>query len=479
MLLRSACGRCFGIRSLGSAVLVGLAMFGTARAATIDDAPPPYVEPEFADLLTICNDALLANPTYLAARSAYDAAQEAIPLARGKLLPQLGAAAQIDRVNEDIEGNYYSVVDISISETYTRTLYGAQLKQAIYRPELFLGLSKAELQQKQAFFGMDAAQDALLMGITEAYFGVLAAQDAQIFARSQRITLQQQLDYIRSRTDAGLATISDLKAAQAAHELAVADATAADNTLTAAFITLGSLTGKTYRKLKRLPAEIALSSPQPADEGVWIERAKTQNPAVLAARAGMEVARVDRRIAQRGRYPKVDVTGLAYKLDNGGGLTGDRIEEDMRIGAALSLPLYSGGQISAAIRGATALENKAESEAEAASARAVRETRIAYLNTSAGLQRVLALKRAVEAAIEAEAAARAGFDSGTRTNADVLDAIDKRYQAEANFAAARYKFIVNSLQLKQLSGNLLTADLAQINRMLQVPSAANAAFTTP
>lgn len=472
MLLRSARGRCLSVRPLGCAVLMVFAALGTARAATVDDPPPPYVEPEFTDLLAICNDALLSNPSYAAARSAYQAAQEAIPLARGKLLPQLGVRAQIDRVNEDIEGNYYGVVDISISEIYTRTLYGAQLTQAIYRPDLFLGLSKAELQQKQAFFGMDAAQDALLLGSAEAYFGVLAAQDAQIFARAQLLTLRQQLDYIRSRTDAGLATISDLKAAQAAHELAVADAAAADNTLTAALITLGSLTGKNYKKLKRLPAEIALTPPQPADENIWIERARTQNPAVLAARASMEVARVDRRIAQRGRYPKIDVTGLAYKLDNGGGLTGDRIEEDMRIGAALNLPLYSGGQISAAIRGATALEDKAEAEAEAATARAVRETRIAYLNTSAGLQRVLALQRAVEAAIEAEGSARAGYDSGTRTNADVLDAIDKRYQAEANFAAARYKFLVNSLQLKQLSGNLLVSDLAQINRLLQVPATA-------
>lgn len=472
MLLRSARGRCFGVRPLGCAVMMAVAVLGSARAETMDDAPPPYVEPEFADLLAICNDALLFNPTYAAARSAYQAAQEAIPLARGKLLPQLGARAQVDRVNEDIQGNYYGAVDISISETYTRTLYGAQLTQAVYRPDLFLGLSKAELQQKQAFFGMDAAQDALLMGIAEAYFGVLAAQDAQTFARSQQETLRQQFDYISSRAEAGLATISDLKAAQAAYELAVADASAADNTLMAALISLGSITGKNYRKLKRLPAEIALTPPQPADENIWIERARTQNPAVLAAQAAMEVARVDRRIAQRGRYPKVDVTGLAYKLDNGGGLTGDRIEEDMRIGAALSLPLYSGGQISAAIRGATALEDKAEAEAAAATSRAVRETRIAYLNTSAGLQRVLALKRAVEAAIEAESSARAGYDAGTRTNADVLDAIDKRYQAEANFAAARYKFLVNSLQLKQLSGNLLTADLAQINRLLQVPLAA-------
>lgn len=428
--------------------------------------------PAAADLLTICNDALLSNPAYGAARAQYMAALEAVPLARGKLLPQLGARAQYDWTRDHIEGTFYGIVDIDDSDTYTRVLYGAQLTQAVYRPDLFLGLSKAELQEKQAVLGLDAAQDALLIGVVEAYFGVLAAQEAQTFAGAQKTSLSEQLEYIRSRTDAGLATEADLKAAQAAFELAVADATAADNALVAARITLDSLTGKSYGALAKLPTEIALSPPQPLDEKVWIERARTQNPAVLAARAGTEIAALDRRIAQRARLPKLDIVGTAYALDNGGGITGERDEEDMRIGAQLNLPLYTGGQISAAVRGAASLEDKAKAESEAMTARAVREARIAFLSTSAGLQRVLALKRAVEASIEAEAAARAGYDAGTRTNADVLDAIEKRFQAEANFAAARYRFLITSLQLKQLSGNLLTADLAQINRLLRPAGAA-------
>src|SRR5690606_35830919 len=101
----------------GTAALLALSVFGSARAATATGEPAaPYVEPDTVDLLLICNDALRLNPTYAAARAQYEAAQQAIPLARGKLLPQLGARAQIDRVNEDIEGNYYGVVDISISE---------------------------------------------------------------------------------------------------------------------------------------------------------------------------------------------------------------------------------------------------------------------------------------------------------------------------------------------------------------------------
>ncbi|MGH8445245.1 MAG: TolC family protein, partial [Solimonas sp.] len=279
-------------------------------------------------------------------------------------------------------------------------------------------------------------------------------------------------DYIKSRADAGLATQANVLEAQAAHDLALADQTTADNTLAAARMTLEALTGKSYPEIKVLPPNIVLSPPQPLDEKVWVERALTENPSILAQNATMEVAKVDRRIVQRERYPKIDIVGTAYTLDNGGGITGERNEDDMRIGVKMSLPLFTGGQISAAIRGALEMEKKAEADTAAVRIKTTRDTRIANLNSSAGLQRVLSLRRAVEAAVAAENSARAGYDAGTLTNADVLDAIDRRYKAEASYAASRYQFLTSSLRLKQLSGNLLTADLAQINRWLQSPQLA-------
>ncbi len=73
----------------------------------------------------------------------------------------------------------------------------------------------------------------------------------------------------------------------------------------------------------------------------------------------------------------------------------------------------------------------------------------------------------MEAAVSAEAAIRAGYGAGTRSNTELLDSVGNRYRAERDHAGARYKTLVNSLRLKQLSGQLLTADLAQLNRLLR------------
>jgi len=477
-------------------LLCVLSLQAAAQSATSESSPAPDAP---VDLLAVCSDALQFNPNYEAARAQFFATKDLMPLAKGKLLPQLGFGAQASWNYQDAEVRYNDTFrtnsdgspvgtlfseqlnnvlrsfHASVSDDYWRTAYGVQLSQALYRRDLFLNLDKAEVQQQQARFGLDAAQEELLITVVEAYFTLLAAQDAQTFARAETRALREQLDYIRTRADAGMATTAEAKAAEAAFELAQAEEAAADNALIAAQVTLEALTGKSYAYgFKVLPSTVTLSPPQPQDESLWVQRARDENPVVLAKRAAVEIARVDRRVAEAGRYPRLDLNGTAYSLDNGGGISGDRQQQDFQIGVTVTVPIYSGGQINAAIHGAMELEKKAEAEAEAATAKAVRDTRIAYLNSSAGLQRVNALKRAVEAAVEAEASARAGFDAGTLTNADVLDSIRRRYQAETNYAAARYKFLVSTLRLKQLAGNLLTADLAQINRLLRHPEQAPA-----
>lgn len=425
-----------------------------------------------ADLLAVSNDALQSNPGYRAARAEYLAARELLPQAAGKLLPQLGARGQYDWVHESIQGDYYGVIDIDRDDDFGRWVYGAQLQQALYRPELMLGKAQAELRVRQAQHVLQGEQDALLMGVVEAYFGVLGAQDALALAYAETIAVGEQLEQIRSRAQSGLATDADFKAALAQYELSIANRTEAQDGVANATVRLEALSTRSYRDFKRLPFNLALASPRPADESVWIARAEATNPLVQVQRLGLDVAALERDKARKLGWPTVDLVGAAYALDASGGIEGERDENQERIGIVLNLPLYTGGQISATRRQTLAMQDRAQALLDQALSQAVRDTRIAYRNSSAGLLRVEALKRALDAAIAAEEAMRGGFDSGTRTNADVLEAVERRFAAERDHAAARYKFLLNSLRLKQLTGNLLVADLAQINRMLQVPPAA-------
>ncbi|SEQ05991.1 outer membrane protein [Solimonas aquatica] len=459
---RFSFGRCYKLW-MSTALLAGscaVAAQTTEPAATASDA----------DLLSISTEALQLNAAYQSAVKAYEAAQELVPQARGRLLPQLSASGAYDWQRQHVEGTLFGFPGVDNTDTFGRYYYGAQLTQAVFKPQLFYGLSTAELKVKQAEYSLSAAQDALLIEVAQTYFGVLGARDALFVAKAKTVAVQEQLDHVKARADAGLATLADVKTAQASYEITAADLADASNTLRAAQMRLEAITGKSYAKLKVLPDEVRLTPPNPLNEQDWVTRAGTQNPSVLAQQAAMEVAKVEARAARGARYPQIDLVGAAYALnsdDSGSGIPGKRREDDERIGLRMNVPLFSGGTVSATIRQADVLKEKAVSDVEATRARVTRDTRIAYLIASTGLTRVQALKRAVEAAVDAEQSARAGYESGTRNNTDVLDAVEKRYGAERDYAAARYQFLINSLRLKQQAGNLLTADLAQINQLLQ------------
>src|SRR5690606_35305660 len=123
------------------------------------------------------------------------------------------------------------------------------------------------------------------------------------------------------------------------------------------------------------------------------------------------------------QWPVLDLVADAFRLDSDGGAAGERGENQERIGVVLSLPLYSGGQIEATKRQMLALESQALAELDDVRAQVIRDTRIAFRNSTSGLRRVDALKRALDAAIAAEESTRGGFEAGTLASTDLLTAI--------------------------------------------------------
>jgi outer membrane protein len=64
---------------------------------------------------------------------------------------------------------------------------------------------------------------------------------------------------------------------------------------------------------------------------------------------------------------------------------------------------------------------------------------------------------------------QAGFDVGTRTIIDVLNATRDLYLAQRNYSVSRYDYILNYLRLKQAAGEIDEQNLAAVNRWLQKP----------
>jgi outer membrane protein len=83
------------------------------------------------------------------------------------------------------------------------------------------------------------------------------------------------------------------------------------------------------------------------------------------------------------------------------------------------------------------------------------------------ISRVQALRQSVESNRTALRATQAGFEVGTQTTVDVLQAQNLLRRAETTYSASRYQYIMNILLLKQAAGTLSDADLEQIDGWLQ------------
>ena len=64
-------------------------------------------------------------------------------------------------------------------------------------------------------------------------------------------------------------------------------------------------------------------------------------------------------------------------------------------------------------------------------------------------------------------ATKAGFEVGTRTAIEVLNAEREIFRSQRDYANARYDYLLNTLRLKIAVGLLSIDDLDQINNWLE------------
>jgi outer membrane protein len=76
------------------------------------------------------------------------------------------------------------------------------------------------------------------------------------------------------------------------------------------------------------------------------------------------------------------------------------------------------------------------------------------------------LRQALESSRTALQATEAGYEVGTRTAVDVLNARRNLVQAQTDYSGSRYDYILSMLQLRLAAGNLNFAQLVAINSWL-------------
>ena len=444
------------------------------------------------NLMEVYQAAAKSDPKILEADARRLAALEAKPQARGALLPQLNATGNYATRNSESNSNFPQAVDVDSDPTTPPEVVivrnkqetdsdfwnvQGELRQSVFNWAQWQTLKRADSEVALAEANYRAAQQDLLVRVAGRYFDVLAAEDTLSAAEATLQAVTRQLEQSEKRFEVGLIAITDVQEARAAHDSATAGVILAKRSLATAEEYLRELTGEDYAVLSKPADDMPMNEPQPVSEDDWVERANNQNLNVIAARLDTDIAKDNIKIAQSGHMPTVDLVGQYNKYDQtatqtNNGLTGlaDSDQTADQIGLQFTLPIFSGGVVSSQVRQQVYLHRAALERLEGALRQAERETRDSFLGVIAEKARVQALKQAVKSNQTALEATEAGFDVGTRTTVDVLDARRRLFEAERDYARSRYDYLINVVRLKSAAGVLVPGDLGTINDSLTTPT---------
>jgi outer membrane protein len=146
----------------------------------------------------------------------------------------------------------------------------------------------------------------------------------------------------------------------------------------------------------------------------------------------------------------------------------------------ISVPLFSGGVTQSRVRQSQYLWIAAKERLERTSRTTERTARDAFLGVNSEIARVQALKQALQSSQTALDATEAGYEVGTRTTVDVLNARRTLVNAQTQYSAAKYSYLNNIIQLRLAAGNLDRSTIEEINRLLTVtPSTTPAPTPAP
>ncbi len=402
------------------------------------------------------------NPQLNAQRAVVRQDDEGVPQALSGYRPTVAANATVGREYTNTKNiipptpglvpNGAAFGDRGLTTPYS---VGATASQTFFNGERTANsVREAESKVSAARETLRVMEQSVLLAAATIYMDV-SRDTANLEVQQNNVrVLQRTLQDTRNRFAAGQVTSTDV--AQSEAQLAAGEATmhAAESTL--------MTTRANYRRIiGNEPANLAPASAvdrlAPSTLNAAIVVATAQNPNVLAALYGVDVAQLQVKIAEGALWPTL--TGQ-YNVQQQifPTITNPKLYTDT-VTLNLSVPLYQGGAEYSNIR-----SNKENVDQQRLNVDQVRDqTRADVVQAWAQLQAARAQIEAAERQNDAAARALTGVRNeamaGQRTTQDVLNAEQALVNARQNLIVAQHDRVVASYSLLATVGRLSAEDL--------------------
>jgi outer membrane protein len=447
---------------------------------------------EVLDLLSLYREAAFNDPTFNAAKYSYMAGKEKRWQGLSVLAPQVvatGSETKSDVFNARLGTRSNDLMSRGWTVKLTQPLFNWDKWAQFRQGDLNADISEAQYS---------AAEQDLVIRVTEAYFNVLNAEDSLNLARNKKVLIAEQLEQAKRNFEVGTSTITDTHEAQSRYDLVIAQELAAEADLMIKRGALEQITGKQITKVKSLEPRSSIEAvaknrkvklkkgekPTPVNVQQvvaiqpgqtiqdWVKQAEDVSYSIIASKLAYEVATKETQRAYAGHAPYVDFIGQRGYSDSENTIASDGTMLNTRSYSTqaiiqLTIPLFSGGYNQSVVREKSALANKALADLENTRRSVAQTTRQAYLGFNNGLAQVKAYEAAEISALSALESNKLGYEVGVRINIDVLNAQDTLFTTRRDLAKARYDTILNGLKLKAQAAVLSDEDLQAVNALLK------------
>lgn len=309
--------------------------------------------------------------------------------------------------------------------------------------------ARAELDAAGA--GLRADRQELLAGVVGAYLRVLTRRRVLRAHDRRAEALESELDRVVEQLDVGRAAPVDRLRVEAAAARAEAERVRVREELGTAWRTLGRLMGADPEELRaRGLTELSPGMARPSSRGELYERARARSPELGEAGRRVAAAEAAVGLARGARLPRLDLEGAWIDRGSAGG----DFEAEWNLGVRVSVPVFTGGRISASVARAEADRRRAQASLREASLRVEEAVDRAMAAREAARARVESLEKAVARASEVARVERLRVETGAGTQTDYLDAEAALLEVRAELAGARSEAVSAGVEIARATGEL-------------------------
>jgi len=390
------------------------------------------------------------DATFISAKSQFEANLAKANQTLGGILPNIALGASAARTKISLTAD---ATASTAENRYGQYSANVTLTQPIYRPAAWAAYKQGGRQLVLAAAQFEAAEQDLIIRVTQAYFDYLASEDSLAFVKAQKAAVSEQLASAKRNFEVGTATITGVRDAQARYDLTNAQEIAAENDLRIKNLALDLAVGQSNVKPKRLIDNSKLVDPPKESLENWVSQSEVASPAVRQAQFALDIAKLEVDKAIAGHLPTLDGQIIYSGARNDSGtsnsptnsLAGNHVLNPSA-NIVLSVPLFAGLATQYRVRETQFLEEKARSDFENAKRTVAQNTRISYLGLISGLSQVKAYEAAEASTQSALDANKLGYSVGVNINIDVLNAQSQLFQTKRDLAKARYDVLVGNLK---------------------------------